>query len=188
MPSKPPLLPAEIVARMLRVARIDGGSVLVLCGALAIASAWYGDFIGAVIGVLIAGAGAFELHGASLLKAGEPRGLNWLVTSQLYLLVTILSYVGWRLASYDPAAIRHILERVLHFPVIQAVLDSAGVTEADLLPNLLPMVRPLYHAGLNLVAVGTLLYQGGMALYYHRRRTAVAAMVYSAGSQSTPGL
>jgi hypothetical protein len=156
---------------MLRVARLDGGSVLVLCGALAIASAWYGDFTGAVIGVLIAGAGAFELHGAGLIKAGEPRGLNWLVASQLYLLATILSYVGWRLMSYDPAAMRRLLEPVLHNPEIQAQFDEAGVTEADLFATL----RTYYFTGFKMVAVGTLLYQGGMALYYHRRRAAVAA-------------
>ena len=171
MSSKPPLLPTEIVARMLRVAHFDGGSVLVLCGALAIASAWYGDFTGAVIGALIAGAGAFELHGAGLIKAGEPRGLNWLIASQLYLLATILSYVGWRLTSYDPAAVRHILEPMLHTSDLQAQLAEAGATEADLLA----MVRTIYYAGFSLVAVGTLLYQGGMALYYHRRRAAVAA-------------
>ena len=171
MPSKPPLLPAQIVARMLRVARLDGGSVLVLCGALAIASAWYGDFTGAVIGVLIAGAGAFELHGAGLIKAGEPRGLNWLIASQLYLLATILSYVGWRLMSYDPAAIRRLLEPVLHNPEVQAQFDEAGVTEADVLATL----RTYYFTGFKMVAAGTLLYQGGMALYYHRRRAAVAA-------------
>ncbi|HTZ19408.1 MAG TPA: hypothetical protein VMC06_00890 [Opitutaceae bacterium] len=174
MSSKPPLLPAEIVARMLRVARFDGGSVLVLCGALAVASAWYGDFTGALVGVLIAGAGAFELHGAGLVKAGEPRGLNWLIASQLYLLAAILSYVGWRLLSYDPVAVRHLLEPMLRASDLQAQLAEAGATEADLLA----MVRTLYFACFGLVALATLFYQGGMALYYHRRRAAVAAVLY----------
>ena len=171
MSSNPPPLPAAIVARMLRVAHFDGGSVLVLSGALAIASAWYGDVTGAIIGVLIAGAGAFELHGASLIKARQPRGLNWLVASQLYLLTTILCYVGWRLASYDPAAMRRLLDPVFHNPELQAQFDETGVTEADLLATL----RTYYFAGFKVVAVATLLYQGGMALYYHRRRAAVAA-------------
>jgi len=174
MSSKPPLLPAEIVARMLRVAHFDGGSVLVLCGALAIASAWYGDFTGALVGVLIAGAGAFELHGAGLIKAGEPRGLNWLVASQLYLLAAILGYVGWRLMSYDPATVRHLLEPMLHTSDLQAQLAAAGATEADLLAT----VRTIYYACFGLVALATLFYQGGMALYYHRRRTAVAAVCF----------
>ena len=171
MSSKPPLLPTEIVARMLRVAHFDGGSVLVLCGALAIASAWYGDFTGAIIGVLIAGAGAFELHGAGLIKAGEPRGLNWLIASQLYLLATILSYVGWRLMSYDSVGVRHLLEPMLRTSDLQAQLAEAGATEADLLA----MTRTIYYAAFSLVAVGTLFYQGGMAFYYHRRRAAVTA-------------
>ena len=174
MSSKPPLLPAEIVARMLRVAHFDGGSVLVLCGALAIASAWYGDFTGALVGVLIAGAGAFELHGAGLIKAGEARGLNWLIASQLYLLTAILGYVGWRLMSYDPAVVRHLLEPMLHASDLQAQLAEAGATEADLLAT----VRTIYYACFGLVAVATLFYQGGMALYYHRRRAAVAALLY----------
>jgi hypothetical protein len=156
---------------MLRVAHFDGGSVLVLCGALAIASAWYGDFTGAVVGVLIAGAGAFELHGAGLIKAGEPRGLNWLVASQLYLLVAILGYVGWRVMSYDSAGVRHLLEPMLRASDLQAQLSEAGATEADLLAT----VRTIYYACFGLVAVGTLFYPGGMAVYYYRRRVAVAA-------------
>jgi len=171
MSSKPPPLPAKTVARMLRVARLDGIGVLVLSGVLALASAGFGDFTGAVIGVLVSAAGAFELRGASLLKAGKPRGLNWLVASQLYLLAIILCYVGWRLTSYDPAAVRHSLEPVLHKPEMQEMFDATGATEGDLLA----MVRKYYFFGFRLVAAGTLLYQGGMALYYYRRRAAVAA-------------
>ena len=171
MSAKPAPVPAEIVARMRRVALFDGGSVLVLCGALAIVSAGYGDFTGAVIGGLIAGAGAIELHGAGLIKAGKPRGLNWLVASQLYLLATILSYVGWRLMSYDPEAMRRLLAPVLHNPEMQAQFDAVGVTEADMLATL----RTYYFTSFKVVAAGSLLYQGGMALYYHRRRAAVAA-------------
>jgi hypothetical protein len=171
MTPKPPRPPAETLARVMRIAKFEGSSVLVICGALALASAVMGDFAGALIGVLIAGAGAFELHGAGLLKAGEPRGVNWLVGSQLYLLATILGYVGWRLASYDPALVRQLLEPVLRTPEMRAKLSESGLTEVAMLEG----VRQLYHAFFGAVAVGTLLYQGGMALYYHRRRAAVAA-------------
>ena len=170
---KPPLLPAQTVARMLRVAKFDGTSVLVLCGGLALASAAVGDFTGAFIGVVIAAAGAFELHGAALIQGGHPRGVNWLIGSQLYLLAAILAYVGWRLASYDAEAMRRFLDPVFRTPEMQAKFSESGVTEADMLR----MWHTMYFIGFRVVGLVTLLYQGGMALYYHRRRAAVAAVL-----------
>jgi len=52
----PPLLPEETLLRVLRVARLDGLSVLVIAGVFALISALAGDGVGAVVGLLVAGA------------------------------------------------------------------------------------------------------------------------------------
>jgi len=171
MTHSPPLLSTEILKRVLRLAKLDGAGVLALAGAFAMGSAALGDYKGALIGVLIAGAGAIELHGVALLNGGESRGVNWLVGSQLYLLVTVLCYVGWRLANYDPVQMRQFAEPLLQNPETQAKLVEAGATPEDLLR----MVRVLYNVGYAAVAVLTLIYQGGMMRYYRRRQAAITS-------------
>src|SRR5580700_100147 len=66
---QPPKLVSEILRSVLRVARFDGVSVLVLAGFFALVSAASGDVSGAAFGLLIAAAGAIELHGMGLLRA-----------------------------------------------------------------------------------------------------------------------
>lgn len=161
---QPPLLPAAIFARLLRLAKLDGTGVLALSGAFALASAAMGDRLSAVIGLVVAGAGAFELHGAGLLRAGATRGLQWLVVSQIYLMFAILSYVVLRLNSYDPSFINYALNAES-----RNLLVEAGYTEADIAQ----FVRRIYRLTYILVGVATACYQGGMALYYWRRRAAV---------------
>jgi len=93
---KPPILPAETLRRVTRIARFDGLSVLIVAGGFALLSAASKDISGAVIGLLIAAAGAIELHGVALLRVGRD-GMRWLVSSQLYLMAVILAYAGFRL-------------------------------------------------------------------------------------------
>jgi len=163
---QPPLLAATAFARLLRLAKLDGAVVLAIAGAFTLVSAAAGNRLEAVIGLLIAGAGAFELHGAGLLHGGEIRGLRWLVSSQLYLLVTVLLYVGLRLVSFDPALINLIMTDTLR----QRYLD-AGLTPAQIDQ----VVQLSYYLSYTIVGVLTVVYQGGLAIYYYRRRTAVAA-------------
>lgn len=150
---------------MLRTATTDGITVLAIAGFLALASASTGDFVGAGIGLLVAAAGAIELHGAGLLRAGDPRGMNWLLASQPYLLVILLGYCGLRLMSFDPAALRQALTTEMRESIAQA-----GYREDE-------FIRVVYRLTYGLLAAGALLFQGGMALYYWRRRAAVSAAV-----------
>src|SRR5215217_227981 len=94
----PPLLPIETFVRVIRLAKLDGLSVLVVSSAYAVLAGMAGDFSGAIFGLLVAGAGALELHGVALLQQSLPRGMNWLVGSQLFLLFSILAYCAVRLA------------------------------------------------------------------------------------------
>ena len=160
---KPPLQPSEVLRRVTRVARFDGMSILGVAGAFALISAASRDVSGAVIGLLVAGAGAIELHGSALLRAGRGNGMRWLVSSQLYLMTTMLTYVALRMANPDISTIRPVVTVEL-----AAQIQQAGMTIDQFL---LEFLRLVYLC----VAGATLLYQGGMTVYYLRRRVAVEA-------------
>lgn len=161
----PPLLPEEILRRLLRVARFDGFGVLALPGLFALLSAGSGDRTGAFIGLLIAAAGAIELHGADLLRAGESRGLRWLVTSQFYLLAAIAAYCLWRLTHVDLTFVRRAIETGAT-PQIREQIAAAGLTMDQ-------YIAMTYHLGYRLLLLLTVGYQGTMIFYYLRRRAAV---------------
>jgi hypothetical protein len=148
---------------MLRVARFDGGSILILAGGFALGSASLHDVPGTAISLMVAGAGAIELHGAGLLRHGEERGLRWLVTSQVYLMVVMLGLVASKLGHIDTTAMR-----VLLTDDARAAIAQDGLTVDEFL-------HMAYVFGYGSVGAATVLYQGGMAIYYARRRTAVAA-------------
>jgi hypothetical protein len=157
----PPLLPEETFARVCRVARFDGMSILVVAGVFALISALAGDFVGAVIGLLVAGAGAMELHGVTLLHHCEPRGMDWLWGSQCFLLLTVLGYCAFQFARAKLPALPAEVETL-----IRQDADQLGITTEEFLR----MFNRMLYGG---VAVATFVYQGGMAFYYLRRRTAV---------------
>lgn len=159
----PPLLPEETLHRVLRVANINGLSVMAIAGMVTLAVASTGNYIGAAIGLLIAASGAFELHGAGLLKAGNERGMRWLIGSQPYLLVVVFVYCAMRLASFDSA----ILEEAMT-DELRTAIEQAGYDEAQFL-------RTVYFTVYAVFAILTLVYQGMMTLYYYRRRSAVEA-------------
>ena len=157
----PPLLPEVTLARVLRLARFDGTVLLAIAGTCALLAAAAADTVGAVIGLLVAGAGALELHGVGLLRQGSARGLSRLVTSQLLLLGTILGYCAFRMvhAELPPVPDRFAV-------LIDTAAQQLKMSRGDYL-------RFVQRIGLQMVAVASLLYQGGMALYYLRRRADV---------------
>ena len=161
----PPLLPEETLHRVLRMANYDGWSVLGVAGLLALASAAAGDYWGAGVGLIVAAAGAIELHGAALLRAGEVRGMNWLMASQPYLLTMVIGYCAVRLWNFDPSLLRAAMTDEL-----RASLAQAGYGEEHFL-------RLVYATTYVALAVGTLIFQGGMTVYYYRRRAAVVAAI-----------
>lgn len=169
MSNIPPLLPQEALARVVRLARLDGLSVLGVAGLFALLAGSVGDLRGALIGLAIAATGAGELHGVAVLRHGEARGINWLVGSQLALLAGMLSYCAFRLTYVDLEPLRLAFQTMLRSPAMQQMWEAnqqAGMTEAKFLQQ----THTLTYTSL---ALATLIYQGGMSLYYLRRRDAV---------------
>jgi hypothetical protein len=161
---KPPILPSEMLRRVLRVARLDGTSVLAIAGAFAlISAAFFRDAKGAAIGLLVAAAGAIELHGATLLRACDAKGMRWLVSSQLYLMTVMLAYCAFQLARPDLAFWRQF--------ITAEAADQLRQADISVDQFIVETLRLAYLA----VAAATLLYQGGMTIYYLRRRAVVVA-------------
>jgi len=147
----------------MRFARFNGISELVVAGVFGLICAASKDVPGAAIGVLVAGAGALELHGVGLLSQGDKRGVSWLIGSQLYLLVIVLAYVGYRTQHLDLESVRMVLSSEQRETIAAAGLDEN---------KFLRIVANISNA---IFGVITFLYQGGMALYYHRRRAPIEA-------------
>ncbi len=147
---------------MLRLAKFDGMGALVLGTLFAVMAAAAHDVPFAVIGLLAAGAGAVEMHGVGLLRAGEPRGMDWLVGSQPFLLGVIWSYCGLRLAHFE-------------MPPLPAGLgDLATLSAQQWGMSVEEYFRLLNTITVAVLAVVSLVYQGGMMVYYLRRRQPVA--------------
>jgi hypothetical protein len=170
MSNTPPLLPHETFARILRIARFDGLSVLGVAGIFALLAGAAHDYQGAFIGLAVALAGALELHGCGLLQHGYSRGMSWLIGSHLYLAVALLAYCAWRITHIDLGPLREAFHTALPPSLMQQITASnqeLGLTEDQFLQR---SYRLTYAS----LAVATLIYQGSMAVYYFRRRDAVA--------------
>ncbi len=168
---KPPLLPSEVLRRVVRVSMFDGVSVLLVAGACALLSAASRDVFAAVIGLLVAGAGGMEMNGAGMLKAGDPRGMRWLFWSHFQIGGSMMVYVAVRLLNPEIAPLRKVMT-----PELVEQIQQVGLTVDQFLTE---MLRIVY---ISLVAA-TVLYQGGMTFYYMRRRAAVMAAIQGDESQ-----
>jgi hypothetical protein len=162
---QPPLLPAETLVRVLRLARFDGLGALVLGTLFALMAAGAHDVSFAIIGLLAAGAGALELHGASLLREGEKRGMQWLIASQPFLLLVIWCYCGLRLAHFEMP------------PLPEGLSELATLSAAQWNMSVEQYFRLLNTLTVAVLAVVALVYQGGLTVYYWRRQRTVAQAV-----------
>jgi len=157
----PPLLPEEIFQRVLRLARFDGWSVVMVASIGAVLAASSGDPVGAGVGVLVAGAGMVELHGVTLLRHGDARGMTWLINSQCLIMLSLFGYSAIRLAHPQLEPLRVGITEDM-----KQQLASIGWT----VDQFLELVFRVVYLGLSLA---TFIYQGAMAIYYFRRRPAV---------------
>jgi hypothetical protein len=140
---------------------MDGLSVLLVAGIFAVLQGAGGDVPGAMVGLLVAGAGAIELHGVGLLEEGEPRGMDWLIGSQIFLLVALLGYCAIRLTNLEVPPVPDALA-----PMIDASAARLNLSREEYL-------RWVQRLGLQIVAAVSLFYQGGMGIFYVRRREIV---------------
>ncbi len=124
----------------------------------------------AIAGALAFGAGACEWHGASLLATGRSTGTAWMKYGELFLLAVVIAYSAWMLETFDAEAYRaQIPESYREWNENQ--LLEAGLTEEEL-PGYYRLIG--ISSGVIVIFV-SLAYQGGLALYYHRKRRVLEA-------------
>ena len=160
MPASPLTPPQLALKRVIGISRLNGWSVVIVAGLGALLALALGDWPSTGIGLLIAVFGGLEVHGNHLLRKRDPGGLQWLVRSQMLVLALILAYCASRLGSFDAdTALANLT------PDMEAMLKEAGLTRADIVP----LVHRMYLAIYISVALASLVYQGGLALYYRSK-------------------
>ena len=166
MTAPAPKSPEKILQRVLLVAAIDGWSLVGIAGAGVLLTLAFGDWLGTGIGLLVLAAGLSELRGRRRLRRSDPAGMKVLIRAQLFLLGVILVYCVSRLGSFDgDTALANLT------PEMEVVLNEAGLARADVLP----LVRMACYATYGTVAVVSVVFQGGLALYYRSRTGPVTA-------------
>jgi hypothetical protein len=184
---RPPLMPEEILRRVINRSRLNSWSVALFAGVCTIGSVVFGDPIGALVGLLVTVGGAMEVRGYRRLKRNDAGGVRWLVLSQLLVLVVICAYAISCLLRYNDQMVREsVLPRLMRlfdhvFPGIPP--DELGLMRDEILRQARRFVHVLYGG---VVAV-TLIYQGGLACYYQRCKHAVEMALGSGRSSGQTG-
>jgi len=157
--------PKETLHRVMRTARLNGWSIALFAGFCALISLAFGDLVGAGIGLVVTAGGVVEIRGLRRLRRYDADGgMTLLIRAQLIVLGIIWVYSLGQLAGFDPQLALGNMT-----PDMKAMLDQIGVGETELLR----LVRLSFYTLYASVLFATLLYQGGLALYYRNRRAAV---------------
>ena len=148
--------------KVMRVSTINAWSVSFIAGAFALLSLLGLSIPGVLVGIAVAAAGPIELYGQKRLEADPRRARTWMMGSQIWLMVCVLSYCTWRVLSLDPdnpfvvfGDAAQVFELVAIFGIPQAYLASLFIQA--------------FYITYGLIAVLTVLFQGGLALYYRSR-------------------
>jgi hypothetical protein len=153
----PPVVPAA-PQRKLRMARGDAIGLIAMGGLSILVGIMFRDVFNALGGLLIGACGLVELSGFRRFVARRPQAREYLVGSQLGVLALIWVYCGWQLFGPKSA----------NSPETQELMNQLGADAAEFGGLMDSMTRMVY-----LVLAGvSLLYQGGLALYYWRKTEA----------------
>lgn len=166
-----PDTPAEKSLRhVLLISAIDGWSITIVAGLCTLVSLLFAEWIGISIGATITAAGLIELRGRARLARGNIGGLDWLIRTQVLILATIGLYAFRNLLAFDEAV---LLAQVT--PELRNAIDQLGISMADIER----LMKPIYYGIYLTVIAVTVLFQGGLALYYASRRAKITEALAS---------
>jgi len=176
-PVKPPRPPDQVLRRVLAVSRLNGWSVALFAGLCALGALPFGDLVSFAVGALVAVGGVMEIRGNHQLRRRDPDGMRLLVRSQLFVLGVIWVYAVPRLLSFDAT---YVQDQVI--PNLRDNLAAVGMSMDEFLQEvgldekqIVPLVHRVFLALYGSVMLATLVYQGGLALFYRHRAAAVEA-------------
>jgi hypothetical protein len=154
-------IPEPKLSRVLTLSLMDGWCMTLFSGFCMSMSLLLGQWSGAAVGAIVMSCGITTLLNRKRLIRGDAGGMVWLLRAQLVVLTIVFLFVLENLLAFDAAALMAHLT-----PEMRSVLDQYGVSVADLEP----LLKPVYFSSYILVMTGTLLFQGGLALFYQTRR------------------
>jgi hypothetical protein len=161
----------KVFKHVLLISAIDGWSVIAIAALGTLLALAVGEYFVALAGLLILAAGLLELHGRRRLQLREASGMRLLVWAQLLLLGAIWTYAWYRWRFFDAAALWRSLPELVQVR-LDTQLAIAGLDPAADRAAVLEMMN--FHICV-LLAFLTLLFQGGLVLYYRSRTPRVAA-------------
>lgn len=151
---KPSPTPEEQLQRILRIAKVNGLSVVIIAALGTLLS--LGDWFGMAVGVAIIVGGRMELAGRKQLLANDATGVRLLVRSQWVVLAAIELYCAFKLG-FDS---NYGVSQELRSAMIDLGIDVVALE---------PSLRLAFYGTYGAVALLTVVYQGGMVRYYGRR-------------------
>ncbi len=162
----------KALQRVKTVAWLDGWSLIVIAGLGFLVALLMVEPLGGAIGLMILTAGVMELRGRRALQRRNPEGMKLLTRSQLFVLTVILVYCARCIGSFDAGylkdqaipELRQLLTAWFGMS-LDEFLQQAGLTVNELVPLAKKAVWLLYGT----VAGVSLLYQGGLTLYYRSK-------------------
>ena len=149
-------------SRLMLISTMNAWTVLIIAllfGGLSLIGL---SLAGVLVGAGLVGAGLLEISGHRRLRAGLQGARSRMVGSQALLVLTVLAYCGWRLATFDATNPLAGMDELAG--ILQGVADM-GVVD---LAQLQAQVSWAYVLVYRLVALLTLVFQGGLGLYYWR--------------------
>ncbi len=148
--------------RLVRISKANAWTVAVIAGVFALLSLLTGSLAGALVGAGVSAAGFIEMRGHRLLVSRRPGARQWMTGSQVWLMLCVAAYCGWRLAIFDSAQPFALLgDQTMASELAGMVGISAG--------ELGELVTRIYRLTYGLVLGVTVGVQGGLGLYYWSR-------------------
>ena len=145
--------------RILWLSRINAYSIVVIAAAFGLLCVVLLEPAGILVGAAVTAAGLMEIRGHRRLRSGIPGAREWMAGSQLWLVLCVLAYCGWRLLAFDSEDPLAVLGEA---KLLKFTAQVAGYSQ-EMLEDLVTLVYTLTY---KLVALVTLLLQGGLALHY----------------------
>ena len=147
------------LARVLFLSKLNAYSIVIISGTFGLLCLFMLDPVGIIVGAAVAAAGLMEIRGHRRLRSGSPGARNWMAGSQVWLVVCVLAYCAWRLAVFDPD---DPLAALGDTELLETTVSLAAFPQG----MLEDLVTTVYTLTYKLVAGVSLLFQGGLALYY----------------------
>jgi len=144
-----------------RTSKWNGITILVVAILSLILSFLDYHFTGILISLFVAFSGWMEIQGSRQVDENLPLAGKWLTGSQIWLLTVVWTYTIIQWITFNPET---VLEMVS--PSLIHQLNVLGITGENVLQELLTKVVVSTYMAVLLV---TLLYQGGLALFYWRK-------------------